>query len=83
MVSIFPIDAEDAMDFNDTEGLIDGIHHSLAENQALIEVDNGRRISGFPFIYSIVETNNGEEEGVGYTLVLDFLPHPNSSIVRV
>ena len=83
MVSIYPIDVEDAMDFNDTEALINGIHHTLAENQALIEVENGRRASGFPYIYSIVKTYNGEEEGVGYTLVLDFLLRPNSSVVRV
>ena len=83
MVSIYPIDVEDAMDFNDTEALINGIHHTLAENQALIEVENGRRASGFPYIYSIVKTYNGEEEGVGYTLVLDFLLRPNSSLVRV
>ena len=83
MVSIYPIDPEDAMDFNDKKALIDGIHHTLAENQALIEVENGRRISGFPYIYSIVKTYNGEEEGVGYTLVLDFLLRPNSSVVRV
>lgn len=55
----------------------------LHENQALIEVENGRRISGFPYIYSIVKTYNGEEEGVGYTLVLDFLLRPNSSVIRV
>ena len=83
MVSIYPIDDEDAMVFSDTEALIDGIHHTLAENQALIEVENGRRASGFPYIYSIVKTYNGEEEGVGYTLVLDFLLRPNSSVVRV
>ena len=83
MVSIYPIDVEDAMDFNDTEALINGIHHTLAENQALIEVENGRRASGFPYIYSIVKTYIGEEEGVGYTLVLDFLLRPNSSVVRV
>ena len=40
MVSIYPIDIEDAMDFNDTEALINGIHHTLAENQVLIEVEN-------------------------------------------
>lgn len=60
MVSIYPIDSEDAMDFNDKKALIDGIHHTLAENQALVEVENGRRISGFPYIYrdyrEIVET---------------------------
>lgn len=44
MVSIYPIAPEDAMDFNDKKALIDGIHHTLAENQALIEVDNGRRL---------------------------------------
>ena len=83
MVSIYPIDPEDAMDFNDTQALIDGIHYTLAENQALIEVENGRRISGFPYIYSIVKTYNREEESVGYTLVLDFRLRPNSSVVRV
>jgi len=83
MVSIYPIAPEDAMDFNDKKTLIDGIYHTLAENQALIEVENGRRASGFPYIYSIVKTYNGEDEGVVYTLVLDFLLRPNSSVVRV
>jgi hypothetical protein len=35
------------MDFNDKTALIDGIHHTLAENQALIEVENGRRLAVF------------------------------------
>lgn len=83
MVSIYPIDPEDAMDFNDKKALIDGIHHTLAENQALIEVENGRRTSGFPYIYSIVKTYNGEEEGVGYTLVLDFPIPASKTVVRV
>ena len=52
MVSIFSVDPEDAMDFNDNKALIDGIHHTLAENQALIEVENGRRTSGYPYILS-------------------------------
>ncbi len=81
IISIYPISSEAAMDFNDKEVLIDGIHRTLAENQAIIEVENGKLLSGRPFIYSVIKTYHGKEDGVVYTLVMDF--PVSSTIVRV
>lgn len=83
MVTIYPVGAEAAMSFKDSEALISGIHGALGENQALIEVENGRRTSGLPYIYSIVKTYHGEQEGVVYTLVLDFPTASSGKVVRV
>ena len=71
------------MDFKHTEILINGIHHTLAENQALIEEENGQRNSGYPYVYSIVKAYNREKEGVRYTLVLDFPLRANNIVVRM
>ena len=59
--------SEHPMDFDDTEGLIAGIHEALDETQGLIEVDNGNTASGYRYIYSIVKTVRGAE-GVLYYL---------------
>ena len=64
MVSLFQINPAEAMDFNGKEDLIHGIHRTLANNQALIEVDNGKLISGKPYIYSVIKTQM--EEGMQY-----------------
>lgn len=58
---IFPIDTQRAMPFNDTQSIIEGIHQSLGDNQALIEVDNGNKsfngqFANNRFIYSIIKT---------------------------
>ena len=66
--TIFPINREDAMDFDDKEEIIAGIHKALAGNQALIEVDGGKFISGKPFIYSIIKTQT--DNGMQYFLLM-------------
>ena len=68
MVSLFQINPAEAMDFNGKEDLIHGIHRTVAENQALIEVDSGKLISGKPFIYSVIKTQR--EEGMQYFLLM-------------
>jgi len=81
LVYIYPIAVDSAMDFSDKQALIDGIHRTLAENQAIIEVDNGTRISGKPYIYSIIKTYHGKEAGVVYTLTMDLLF--KDSVIRI
>lgn len=78
VVSIFPIEPSDAMDFDGKNTLIDGIHNSLASNQAIIEVDAGRRKSGLPYIYSLIKTHR--EEGVQYFLLMQFSFSPTRVI---
>ncbi len=58
------ISPDSAMELN-PKVVIEGIHHSLAPNQALIEVDCGKTASGKNFIYSIVKTLK-EPHGVQY-----------------
>ncbi len=70
------ISPDSAMELN-PKVVIDGIHHSLAPNQALIEVDCGKTASGKNFIYSIVKTLK-EPHGVQYFVMLHFWENDNS-----
>lgn len=67
---VWPIRPENAMDL-DRDGLIQGIHNSLAPNQALIEVDCGATENGNEYIYSIVKTML-EPNGVQYVVLLHY-----------
>ena len=53
---VFPIDEGRAMPFNNNWEIINGIHRSLAENQALIEVNSGCDKDGVKYVYSIIKT---------------------------
>ncbi len=55
MVLIKKIRQNEAMNPDDLDGLIQGIHDCLADNQGLIEVKNGITPRGYKFIYSIVK----------------------------
>lgn len=68
VLTIFLINPADAMDFDGKEDLIAGIHQALAGNQALIEVDNGKIMSGKPYIYSIIKTQT--DNGMQYFLLM-------------
>ena len=67
-IMVFRTTAERAMDFNDVQGLIDGIHQDMADNQGLICVDAGTTKRGWPYIYSIVKTLKKDPIGVLYFL---------------
>ena len=69
IVSVYPILSSNAMDFNGKESLIDGIHRSLAVNQAIIEVDSGFLDSGKRYIYSLIKTKL-KPSGVQYFLLM-------------
>lgn len=66
-VRIYPIRDVQVMPFDNTKVVIEGIHQSLANSQALIEVNNGRDSNGCRFIYSIIK-NRLEPSGVQYFL---------------
>ena len=68
LVAVFPINAADAMPFENPQAVIDGIHSALGEDQGLIEVNGGTTESGRRFIYSIVKSKNPEMGGVQYIL---------------
>lgn len=76
LCQVWPISAAQAMERN-PKRLIQGIHQSLAPNQALIEVDCGRTASGKDFIYSIVKTLK-EPHGVQYFVLLHYWETPTS-----
>lgn len=64
----------ECMDFENLQGLIDGIHESLADNQGLIEAKSGKTKRGYDYIYSIVKTLrevDGFPFGVVYFLRMD------------
>ncbi len=67
-ITAFPFPSESAMPFGDAKRVINGIHHSLGDNQALIEVNTGETTSGRPYIYSIIKTAQ-EPSGVQYFIL--------------
>lgn len=67
-ITAFPFPPESAMLFGDAQRVINGIHHSLGNNQALIEVNTGETTSGRPYIYSIIKTAQ-EPSGVQYFIL--------------
>lgn len=77
-IQAFPITYRKCMPFADTKAIINGIHKSLGENQALIEVKNGCAKSSQPFVYSIVKTKM-EPSGVEYFMLMH-IAHKNGVI---
>ena len=73
---------EKVMNPDDVQGLIDGIHGCLSDNQGIIEVKNGITPRGYQYIYSIVK-NLSEEPfgGVRYYLRLNLFQ--DSDIVEI
>lgn len=68
-IQLFAISRFSAMSWGEDQKIIDGIHQSLAENQALIEVKCGKTRRGYRYVYSIVKTHN-EPSGVQYFLLM-------------
>lgn len=68
-IQLFAIGRMSAMDWGEDQKIIDGIHQSLAENQALIEVKSDKTRRGYQYVYSIVKTLN-EPSGVQYFLLM-------------
>ena len=66
--TIFETTAEKAMNFEDEQDLIDGIHEAMSEIQGLIEVKSGKTKRGYDYIYSIVKTYKEEKLGNLYYL---------------
>jgi len=60
------------MDFGNPQSIIDGIHKTLADNQALIEVRAGMTKRSYHYIYSIVKTKR-ESSGVQYFLLMQIM----------
>ncbi len=84
VVIFFKQDKNQAMDFDDLDGLVAGIHEGLAENQGLIEAKKGKTKRGYDYIYSIVKSVGSGEEmpfGVRYFVRLDI--RLNGKIIEV
>jgi len=77
----FPISSESAMPMDDNKNIIDGIHDCLAENQGLVEVNNGTTKNGKQYVYSIVKSAK-EPSGMIYILTLHFLQGNDVMCVR-
>lgn len=60
--------AENAMDFDGKQAIIDGVHQQMADNQGLIEVEAGKTKRGYDYIYSIVKTIRDDFKGALYFL---------------
>ena len=76
LVMLYPISEEQAMPFNDSNSVIEGIHGCLDADQGLIEVESGTTKSGHSYIGSIVKTFDKEHHGVSYCLTLN-IQYPN------
>lgn len=80
IVMITKTSPDKAMNAEDLQGLINGIHECLADNQGIIEAKNGVTARGYKYIYSIVK-NLSEKQfgGVRYFLRLNLF-HENDII---
>lgn len=73
LLQIYPIEVGGAMPFQNPQSVIDGIHRSVKDDQALIEVENGM-FGNFAFIYSIVKTLHEQKfTGVQYFMLMHVL----------
>lgn len=64
---VFDTSAEEAMDFDGKQDVIDGIHETMNDKQGLICVESGKTNRGYDYIYSIVKTIDDEQTlGVNY-----------------
>ncbi len=73
LLQIYPIEVGGAMPFQNPQSVIDGIHRSVKDDQALIEVENGM-FGNSAFIYSIVKTLHEQKfTGVQYFMLMHVL----------
>ena len=73
LLQVYPIDVEGTMPFQNPQSVIDGVHRSVKDNQALIEVENGI-FDNSAFIYSIVKTLHEQKfTGVQYFMLMHVL----------
>lgn len=68
-VQSFPMSARRTMDYYNVQKIINGIHQSLDDSQALIEVKAGRTNHNRQYVYSIVKTK-GDPIGVQYFMLM-------------
>ena len=66
---VFPVGIEQTMPFDNPQAVIEGIHNTLADDQALIEV-HSENTGQSRIIYSIIKTHQEPAE-VQYTLTLN------------
>ena len=70
LIQVYMITHRKAMPFDGVKVLIVGIHESLSDDQALIEVKAGKTKNGRKYVLSIVKTKQ-ESHGVRYFLQMD------------
>ena len=71
IIMIFKATEENAMDPDDTKGLIANIRQCMTDTQGLVEVKSGETVRGYKYIYSIVKNLTPEQMGVRYFLRLN------------
>ena len=80
-VQSFPMDAKDCMPMNDIKPIVDGIHNSLADNQGIVEIVNGKTKYDKQYVYSIVKSSR-EPHGMNYILTMHIVKHDKSLCIR-
>lgn len=73
-VQLFPIESNECMPMNDLQPIIDGIHNSLADNQGIVEIANGKTKYDKQYVYSIVKSSR-EPHGMNYILTMHITKH--------
>ena len=75
-IMTYPIPADRAMPYENSQEVVDGIHASLGDDQGLIEVENGKTEEGHSYIYSIVKSLK-QPHGVQYcmTMHIDYVDY--------
>lgn len=81
IVKVLPINSGALMPFDDNQAIIDGIHQCLADNQGLVEVNNGKTKGGYAYVYSIVKSLK-QPHGVTYFLTMHIANHAQALSIR-
>lgn len=80
-VQSFPMDAKDCMPMNDIQPIVDGIHNSLADNQGIVEIVNGKTKYDKQYVYSIVKSSR-EPHGMNYILTMHIVKYGKALCIR-
>ncbi|SDB54284.1 hypothetical protein [Butyrivibrio sp. INlla16] len=81
VVVFFKTTPDKAMDPDNLQGIIDGIHEVHDDNQGLVEARNGETKRGYKYIYSIVKTHMEESMGFRYFIRLNLVN--SSDIIEI
>ncbi|MBR3164099.1 hypothetical protein IKF15_02240 [Candidatus Saccharibacteria bacterium] len=81
IVSLYVITTDKHIPFDDVPSVISGLHHNLADNQGLIEVNAGTTPLKRKYLYSITKTRN--QAGIQYALTFQLGMFAGGRLIQI